>query len=371
MRSIKTFFALASLGAALVSCSRENNFYIMGRQQIYLDYPADYTIYAPSYAEYPIPFKWHSLRHYADNEILMDRTPAFASPARHPMGVTWQSSSLKSCIVDSMCAVIGYAPLDTATIYWKIQTVNPEDGWCEDVKILYFVRFGQRTSQILLDEPDPNYEFYCTRGESRNLTLKWKCDKYIDDYVLHFSTDKDFASGNWDVEMGDKTSYTVLDKKIDSFLESCGLGVAAKANLYWKVTGSGDAYTEVVESPRRTVKARRFANPAVELTYSAPAAGSEIALEAGGPSVEFSWQADTTVSFTLKLHDVEFGTTWSVNCSDNQTWTMTPEDLDDVLSGTFGMVSGQKQKFQWWVEASPAEAIVSSEEKRDLIIRRI
>lgn len=366
MKKISSFILMtAVMVAALSSCASKNDYGIMGKQPTYLIFPEDGAFITPAYSTAPVAFEWRSLRHYCDYQFMFDKSADMANPATYPASVTWQRSSVKASVIDSVAAVLGFEPGAVCELYWKVQPVDPENGWCDEARMFYFERQPQITKQIMLDSPEPNYQFYVTKAYSQTLEFKWHCDKYITDYVLNLSTDKEFEENLMQVELGDATTYAMSERKVDDFLKAGGYGIGDKANLYWKVTGSGDDYIHVDESPRRTVKARRVANDPVLLKYVSPAPGAQTLASDG---MTFEWQADTTVSFTLYLYEAEFGNTYSVSAGTKKSYAMDAATLSSTLSGSFGMVPGQRKKFQWWVEPSTSGSVYYEEEKREWIV---
>jgi len=366
----KIFPILLTICLILPSCEK-NDFAIMGRQQIFLEYPSDGAVYAPTYGGYPIPFSWRSLRHYAATNFVFSLDSLLSNPVTYPASVTWQQSSLKSSILDSISAVLGCPAADTSKLWWKIETANPEDGWCEDVKYFYFKRFAMQTKQVMLDSPVPNQEFYVYSNYSKTLDFNWHCEKYITDYKLIYSTDREFQTNCVEVEMNEKTSYSLSERKVDDFLAGCGVAPGAKANIYWKVSGSGDIYIAVSESPRRTVKARRIVNDPVEFSYVSPLSGTSLKLDKSSTDpVVFSWSADTLVNYSFELFDAEFDRNWSVECGKTFSYSISHSSLDSVLSDTFKMVPGQSKKFRWSVVVTPDEAVNKKEDYREIIITK-
>lgn len=369
---MKRYLIILTSLLAISSCSRENDLLIMGKQQIFLDYPMDGDAFSPSFGGDKLSFRWHCKRHFADNEYVFSDDPELLNPVTITCGSTYQQTFLTGNQIDSVAAVLGFAPNEACVLFWQIRTVDPEQGWCEDIYKLYFTRLAGTSKQIIGVSPAPSMKFYCTAGGNSSLVFSWSCEKKIYDYVLWLSDDKNFEGENTrKIELGEATSYSITEKKLDSMLEEWGYGIAQKVDLYWKVTGSGDVWIPVEESPRRTVKARRVAPPAVNLTYTSPADNAEIELASITGPVEFSWSADTTnVNYTLKLYDAEFDKSYSFNCGTNNSFSITADDLDSALQTGFGMVPGQKKKFSWSLTATPEEAVILPENPNTVIITR-
>lgn len=370
----KSVFFMAAVLAALVcsSCSRENDFLIMGKQQIFLDFPLDGDAFAPGFGGDKLSFRWHSKRHFADNEYVFSDDPELLNPVTLVCGSTYQQTFLTGNQIDSVAALLGIAPTESCVLFWQIRTVDPEQGWCEEVRKLYFTRLPGVTKQIIGVAPAPSMKFYCESGGNKVLEFSWNCDKKIYDYVLWLSDDKEFESDHTRrIELGESMSYSITESRVDAMLEDWGYGISQKADIYWKVTGSGDAWIPVEESPRRTVKARRIAPPAVELVYSAPSDNSELDLALVSGNVEFSWSTTAqNVSYSLSFHDDEFDRTWSVDCGKNLKYSVSADELDSILQNNFGMVASQKKKLTWSVIASPEDAVILPEKPYTVIIKR-
>lgn len=354
------------------SCSRENDFLIMGRQEIFLDVPKDLDGFAPGYGGEKLIFRWHSKRHFAENVYIFSLDPELLDSATIVCGSTWQQSFLLGSQLDSVAAVLGVSPEETTVLFWQITTVDPQQGWCDEIRRLYFTRLPGVTKQILGSAPAPSYKFYCEQSGKKTLDFSWNCEKKIYDYVLYLSDDKEFEGEHTiRIELGDQTSYSINEMLLDSKLADWGYGIAQKVDVYWKVTGSGDAYIPVEESPRRTVKARRVAPPPVPLTFCSPAENAELDLGAMDGPVEFKWDADTTgVGYTLTLYDAEFDKSYSMNCGKTNSYSVSADEFDAVLGTNFSMVAAQRKKFSWSLKATPEDAVIMPEKPCTVIFIR-
>lgn len=365
--------ALAAITAlGLYSCGTKNDFYIMGKQEIFLTGPAENAVLAPTSPSQLLPFTWQSLRHYADTEILIDSVKTFTHPVRQKSGAMWQQFNFTASLMDSIVSTFGVLPKDTMSFYWKVQTINPEDGWCDEVRHAYFVRLEQSPKSIVLSKPSLNYEFSCGKSGEQYLEFIWDCEKYVPDYELILGVDKKFRTSDT-VRVGTGKHYKIYENELDALLEDWGYGIGERVNLYWKITGSGDTYIEVNESPVRTVKARRVTLDPVSFEYLEPGTPASVTITEDnlGEELCFKWACDTAgVVFSLNLYDAEFKNIYSAKCGDNNEFSITYGALSTILSNTFEMVPGQKKLLQWYVSVNPDDAAVIPEEKREIIIRQ-
>lgn len=364
--------ALTAIAAiSLCSCGTKNDFYIMGKQEIFLTGPAEDAVLAPASPSQLLPFTWQSLRHYADTEILIDSVRNFTHPVHQRSGCMWQQFNFTASLMDSIISTFGVQPKDTMSFYWKVQTINPEDGWCDEVRHAYFVRLDQSPKSIVLSKPSLNYEFSCGKSGEQYLEFIWDCEKYISDYELVLGVDKKFRKSDT-LRVGTDKHCKIFENEIDAMLENWGYGIGDRVNLYWKITGSGDTYIGVNESPVRTIKARRVTFNPVSFEYLEPVTSSSVTITEDNLEEElcFKWACDTTgVEFSLNLYDAEFKKTYSAKCGDDNEFSITYGDLSTILTNTFEMVPGQKKIFLWYVTVNPDDAALIPEEKREIVIR--
>lgn len=379
MNNIIRNTALAALFAAplwIGGCNKENDFYEVGRQPVTLTRPAIDTVIVLDH-EHPdslYTFAWHSRRHFIDYKLRFGLDERFTTSCEQNPGVSdsWRMSTLQ---LDSVLSSMNVAVGATVKLYWTVEVVDPEVGWCDEVRRLTVTRCELPTGLILLQSPASEAKIVLDKkSPEAGVAFEWECPSTVPDYTLHVGLDAGLSGeGTMTVACRSETSHAFTMQELDDWLAAQGIERNAETAIYWQVTGTGDLNNPIENSAVRTATVRRFTKDPAALTLAEPAADAELLLDAekADEAVKFAWSCDTTgITYTLRLHDAEFDKSATFNTGETASYEISQGDLDLLLEQTFGMVASQKKKFTWSVTPSDAEFAAADETERIVYIRR-
>lgn len=357
------------------SCNKENDFYEVGRQPVFLTRPQADTVIILDY-EQPdslFTFAWSSRRHFINYKLHFGLDEAFTTSCEQDPGVS-ESWKLTTMQLDSVLSSMKVGIGETVRLYWTVTVVDPTVGWCDEVRQLTITRCDLPTGLILLTSPENEAEILLDKKTPEaEVAFSWECSSTVPDYKLLLSLDPLFPEeGTLSTECGSETSHAFTTQEMDEWLAAGGVEKNTAATVYWKVTGTGDLNNPIENSSVREVSIRRVMKDPVTLTLVAPEADSVVLLDAdlAEENVRFEWSCDTTgVDYTLRLYDAEFEKEATFEAGEECHFEISQSDLDLLLEQTFGMVASQKKKFAWNVVPSDPER-ATAEEDRMVIIRR-
>ena len=379
MNKIIRNIALAALFVGPVwigGCDKDTDFYEVGRQPVTLTRPAIDTVIVLNH-EHPdslYTFAWSSRRHFIDYKLCFGLDDKFTTSCEQNPGVSdsWRLSTLQ---LDSVLSSMNVAIGATVKLYWTVEVVDPEVGWCDEVRRLTVTRCELPTGLILLQSPASEAKIVLDKKTPEaEIAFEWECPSTVPDYTLHVGLDAGLSGeGTMTVACQSETSHTFTMQELDDWLAAQGIERNTETAIYWQVTGTGDLNNPIENSAVRTATVRRITKGPVALTLTQPAADAELLLDAekADEAVKFAWACDTTgITYTLRLHDAEFDKSATFNTGETAFHEISQGDLDLLLEQTFGMVASQKKKFTWSVTPSDAEFAAADETERTVYIRR-
>ncbi len=379
MNKIIRNIALAALFVGPVwigGCDKDNDFYEVGRQPVTLTRPAIDTVIVLNH-EHPdslYTFAWSSRRHFIDYKLRFGLDDKFTTSCEQNPGVSdsWRLSTLQ---LDSVLSSMNVAIGATVKLYWTVEVVDPEVGWCDEVRRLTVTRCELPTGLILLQSPASEAKIVLDKKTPEaEIAFEWECPSTVPDYTLHVGLDAGLSGeGTMTVACQSETSHTFTMQELDDWLAAQGIERNTETAIYWQVTGTGNLNNPIENSAVRTATVRRITKDPVALTLTQPAADAELLLDAekADEAVKFAWACDTTgITYTLRLHDAEFDKSATFNTGETAFHEISQGDLDLLLEQTFGMVASQKKKFTWSVTPSDAEFAAADETERTVYIRR-
>lgn len=357
-------------------CDKTNDFYEVGRQPVVLTRPAIDTVIVLNH-EHPdssYTFAWSSRRHFIDYKLRFGLDEQFTISCEQNPGVSdsWRMSTLQ---LDSVLSSMNVAIGATVKLYWTVDVVDPEVGWCDQVRRLTVTRCELPTGLILLQSPASDATIALDRKTPEaEVAFEWECPSTVPDYTLHLGLDAALSgAGTMTVACRTQTSHAFTMQELDEWLAEQGIEKNTETAIYWRVTGTGDLNNPIENSAVRTATVRRVTKDPVALTRTSPAADAELLLDAdkADEAVRFAWRCDTTgVTYTLRLYDAEFDRSATFQTGEAPFYEISQGDLDLLLEQTFGMVASQKKKFGWSVTPSDAEYAAADETERIVYIRR-
>ena len=379
MRNVVKYIMQAGLVVCLmlfflVGCDKENDFYEVGRQPVFLTSPENGAIWTLNYQkpDSMYLFSWESKRQFIYFNLVIGLDNEFAGKKVEVSTGIKRDFYLSTMKVDSILSSMDIGIGETTNVYWTVNVVDPETGWCEGVHKLTITRCNLPTNVILLNQPEATGEVILDKENPEGeVTFSWSCKTHVNDYVLHISTNESFED-ELQIECGNGQSYSFTNQYLDEWLQEQKVDLGKSTLLYWKVTGTGNLNNPIENSAVREISMTRFIREPAKVTLLSPENESTVFLESEHAEdlFEFKWKCDTTgVSFKIKLYDAEFDIVEVFDAGEKTSFSMQQQDLDMLLNLNFGMVASQKKKLYWEVIPNdPLRAV--AEEKGEFIIRR-
>lgn len=367
---------LAAIGILimLVSCNNENDFYEVGRQPVSLKYPVKDTTWVLNYQKPDslYRFMWESKRNYIEYNLVFSLSEDLSEKrVEVPVGIK-RESYMTTMKVDSVLSSMDIGIGERKQIYWSVMVVDPENGWCDEVRKLDITRCNLPTNVIMLSSPASLAELTLDKkNPDAPIVFSWTCQTQVKDYVLEMSFDADFAN-IIQFETGSEDSYEFTNKYFDNLLKEHGLYLGESVAFYWRVTGTGNLNNPIESSAEREIAIKRFARDPAQVKLTTPAEASTVLLAAENATdmFQFKWDCDTTgVTYKVRLYDTELDESVEFDAGGNKSYSISQLDLDQLLEQKFEMVASQKKKMYWKVIPSdPLRAV--SEKTGTFTVRR-
>ena len=172
-------------------CNKDNDFYEVGRQPVTLTRPAIDTVIVLNH-EHPdslYTFAWSSRRHFIDYKLRFGLDEQFTTSCEQNPGVSdsWRLSTMQ---LDSVLSSMNVAIGATVKLYWTVEVVDPEVGWCDEVRRLTVTRCELPTGLILLQSPASEAKIVLDRKTPEaEVVFEWECPSTVPDYTLHIGLD--------------------------------------------------------------------------------------------------------------------------------------------------------------------------------------
>ncbi|WP_270087143.1 SusE domain-containing protein [Sphingobacterium sp. SYP-B4668] len=142
-RTTYVLLLFTTLGiATLLSCKKENDFYEVGKQPVTLTYPIQDTLVTINRAKMDslYRFNWTTKRNFIDFNLLFSKDKSSINNAiKLPTGIK-RDFYITGTDLDQILAGFDIQIGQKATLYWSVQVINPEAGWCDEVRTLNIVR---------------------------------------------------------------------------------------------------------------------------------------------------------------------------------------------------------------------------------------
>jgi uncharacterized protein (TIGR02145 family) len=346
--------AIAGYLAICWGCDTKNDFHEVGRQPVHLVAPRADTTWVLDYQapDSLFRFQWESTRYFIDFKLIVALDDTLSEQrVEIPTGIK-RDVYFTTMQVDSILSAMNIGIAESADVYWSVLVVDPDVGWCNEVRKINITRCDLPTNVIALGQPANLEEIRLDKSRPDSLLVfTWDCPTPVTDYRLQLGFDALLADP-LEIARGSEKSHAYSHQYIDSLLRERGIGRGESDTLYWRVKGSGNLNNPLENSATGKFLARRFGRDPVEVALTKPIDGSQIALEVATADemVTFEWECDTTgVHFTLKLYDTEIGAVETFDAGDARSFSISQVDMDQLLEQTFEMVASQKKKIYWEV----------------------
>ena len=264
-------------------CNKDNDFYEVGRQPVTLTRPQTDTVIVLNHehADSLYTFAWSSRRHFIDYKLRFGLDEQFTTSCERNPGVSdlWRLSTMQ---LDSVLSSMNVAVGATVKLYWTVEVVDPEVGWCDEVRRLTITRCELPTGLILLQTPASEAKIVLDKKTPEaEVTFEWECPSTVPDYTLHIGLDAGLSGDEtMAVPCQSETSHAFTMQELDDWLAAQGIERNTETAIYWQVTGTGDLNNPIENSAVRKAAVRRVTKDPVELTLTSPAADAELLLDA-------------------------------------------------------------------------------------------
>lgn len=360
--------------AILFGCDNDNDFYEVGRQQVFLSYPSNDTLWVLDYQKPDTlyRFAWDCKREYIYYDLVLGLDVDFSGKTAVVFTGIKRDNYYTTIVLDSILSSMDIGIGEKKDIYWTVNVQDSEAGWCDDVRKISITRCDLPANVILLSEPGAQTEVALNKEEPEELvTFTWDCKTEVKDYTLYLSFNEEFESPI-EIQCGAEKKYEFTAGYLDNLLKEQGVELGESTPVYWKVTGTGTSINPIENSAVRESSIKRFTRDPVQVVLLSPEMESTVLLDVDDADemLKFEWKCDTTgVSFQLKLYDVELGVIEMFDAGENTSFSISQGDMDMLLEQKYEMVASQKKKMLWEVIPSdPLRAV--SEIVGEFTIRR-
>lgn len=365
--SIKHFgLAIVSLFIlSLASCQKKNDFYEAGRQQVFLNSPLNDTSLVLNYQKPDslYTFAWSSKRNFVNYRLAFSLNEDMSGPKKTVEVGVRQYFLLTTMQLDSIMSSMNVGIAERAAVYWTIEVINPEDGWCEDVKKLNITRCDLPDNVIMLESPASLTNFILNKATPEEaISFTWDCTTKVSNYVLELSLDAGFTTLS-SFEIGESKKHEFTHGFLDKLLAEKGKKLGETTDVFWRIKAQGNLNKPIENSAERVISVTRFARDPVPVKLLSPAKSSIKALkvEDAATMFRFEWECDTTgVSFTVRLSDKELEHTVTFNAGTNNYFAISQAELDLILEKEFDMVPSQGKIMYWEVVSNDERKAISS-----------
>ncbi len=366
--------AIISLVALLTACDRENDFYEVGRQQVFLSLPINDTAWVLNYQKPDslYTFGWNSKRNFVNYRLVFSLNKDMSEPKKAiDVGVR-QSFLLTTMQLDSIMSYMDVGIAESADVYWTIELVDPNDGWCEDVRKLNITRCDLPNNVIMLETPPSLANLILDKSTpEEHIIFTWDCRTNVDNYLLELSFDEDFTN-IFSFEKGKNKSHEFTHTYLDNLLADNHVRLGETEAIFWRIKGEGNPNNPIENSAVREISITRFARDPVQIELLSPVKNDDVTLKAEDADdlFKFEWECDTTgVSFKVHLSDKELEHTVVLDAGTNNYFAIKQVDLDLLLEQEFDMVPSQK-KIMYWEVVPDDELRAISPGKNNFTIQR-
>ena len=157
-------------------CNKDNDFYEVGRQPVMLTRPQTDTVIVLNHehADSLYTFAWSSRRHFIDYKLRFGLDEQFTTSCERNPGVSdsWRLSTMQ---LDSALSSMNVAVGATVKLYWTVEVVDPEVGWCDEVRRLTITRCELPTGLILLQTPASEAKIVLAKKTPEaEVTFEWE-----------------------------------------------------------------------------------------------------------------------------------------------------------------------------------------------------
>lgn len=139
----KMIMVATCLLVTLVSCNIENDFYEVGKQPVFLNYPVEDTTWVlnKQKPDSLYSFSWGSKRPYMEfNLVFSAQADLSGQRVEVPTGIK-RTFYLTTREIDRILSALDFGLGEQCTVYWSVDVINPPDaGWCDERRSLKITR---------------------------------------------------------------------------------------------------------------------------------------------------------------------------------------------------------------------------------------
>lgn len=141
---LNTVLILAAALLTLEGCDNENDFYEVGRQEVFLKSPTSDTVWIlnEQKPDSLYSFSWESKRPYMQYNLVFSPSADMSTlRVEVPTGIK-TTFYIPTQQMDEILSSMEVGPGERRTIYWSVDVIDPEAGWCDDKRALTITRFA-------------------------------------------------------------------------------------------------------------------------------------------------------------------------------------------------------------------------------------
>lgn len=128
---------------SLASCNWKNDFYEVGRQPVYLTYPAQDTVLVldKQKPDTLYRFSWTSRRPYIQYNLVLSTNEDLIAPREEVSTGILKTYYLSARQIDALLDAMGFALGERCSVWWSVDVEDPEAGWCDERRKMTITRF--------------------------------------------------------------------------------------------------------------------------------------------------------------------------------------------------------------------------------------
>lgn len=252
---IIAFISVVILG--ILGCEKEQNFYEVGKQQTFLQYPSNDTIIVLKVDSSLNlqQFSWTCKRPYVAYELIFDDK---TKSVTLDVGATNKIYKTHNEL-DNILAGMGIKLGETKTVYWTLNSKDNEASWCEDSSKITFTRFNLPPYQFSLNSPASGASFELDKADPfRLFPFSFESNAEDVNYQIQIDTTESMKNALIIYE-GTELFYEPTHYEMDSLAGLLGVESGISEKVYWRVKAIGDQINSTTQlSPSQSFNIKRF-----------------------------------------------------------------------------------------------------------------
>lgn len=240
------FFALLCLWG----CEPKQNFYEVGKQQVFLTLPKANTeiVLNKDSSSVLLQFSWQCKRPFVKYNLkLQDKTENPTMVKTIDVGASDYYKKSEGDM-DFALAEMGIRVGATQQLYWTLVPEDPSASWCDELRPITFTRFNTIVYSFSLNAPATDAVFVLDKSAPKTIfPFQFQCSATSVNYRIDLSLSQNMNS-QLSIYRGVNQQVDVTYQQIDSLLNLMGAKPNAPNDVYWRVMAIGDTIKSVTQS---------------------------------------------------------------------------------------------------------------------------